>query len=152
MRSGGAAPNQPDAHINTTTTAGAPARVRTANVRPGKRVRNPQCRRLTKTRLSTTGGGQSAEAIMLPELRCTSSPEDGDVTGALAAQFEGLCRSAATDITTRFFNAAPGAVALHMVQQELQHAEAAMQSSGLPCPFEGATTPPPPHPPAAAVT
>ena len=61
--------------------------------------------------------------VMLPSLRLTSSPLRGDESAIVATEFEGLCRSAASDISMRYFSTCPGVRALRAVQDSLKWAQ-----------------------------
>ena len=86
------------------------------------------------------GEADSSDTVMLPAIRLNSEPAVDSPHADLAlavANFEGLCRAAATDISRRFFSACPGVVALEMVRRELQWAERTMREQGIWCPFAG---------------
>ena len=94
-----------------------------------------------RKRMSTTGEGQTSSHVMLPMLRMTSSPKVDDEHARAATAFEGVCRSAASDISTRFFSTLPGVRALNVVQAALKWGEEVWSSLEVesPCPFRGGT-------------
>ena len=95
-----------------------------------------------RKRLSSTGGGQCADHVMLPSMRLNSLPKADDATARAATTFEGLCRSAASDISNRFFAALPGVRALNDVQSALKWGVETWKDtlfSSRTCPFEGGT-------------
>lgn len=84
--------------------------------------------------------------VMLPALRLTSSPCMGDESAIAATEFEGLCRSAASDISMRYFSTCPGVRALRAVQDSLRWAEDqwplynnVFPEKAKTCPFLGGT-------------
>jgi hypothetical protein len=79
--------------------------------------------------------------VMLPSLRNTSKPASGDEFAIAATRFEGLCRSAASDLSNRYFASLPGVRALRAVQANLKWAEEVWASADVACecPFEGGT-------------
>lgn len=87
--------------------------------------------------MASDGSFSRGEEVMLPEIRTTSTPLADNSVAIRVARFEGLCRAAASDISTRFFNSSPGVVALGMVQENLVWAQEEMLKRGLTCPFEG---------------
>ena len=103
---------------------------------------NTQGRRhFARKRMSTTGTGQVAQHVMLPSLRLTSLPQADDAVARAATAFEGTCRSAASDISMRFFSMLPGIRALNAVRHALKWGEDvwATQDADSPCPFRGGT-------------
>lgn len=82
--------------------------------------------------------------VMLPSLRLTSCPLKDDKTAIAATKFEGLCRSAASDISLRYFSTCPGVRALRAVQDTLRWAEdqwphfnSTFHENAKSCPFRG---------------
>ena len=65
-------------------------------------------RHFARSRMAVEGGVHTAPEVMLPALRLTSTPPTDDPDATYAAKLEGLCRAAASDLSTRFFNSAPG--------------------------------------------
>ena len=65
-------------------------------------------RHFARSRMAVEGGVHTAPEVMLPVLRLTSTPPTDDPEATYAAKLEGLCRAAASDLSTRFFNSAPG--------------------------------------------
>ena len=65
-------------------------------------------RHFARSRMAVEGGVHTAPEVMLPALRLTSTPPTDDPEATYAAKLEGLCRAAASDLSTRFFNSAPG--------------------------------------------
>ena len=99
-------------------------------------------RHIARQRMSTNGAGQVAAHVMLPSLRLTSTPKADDAAAIAATEFEGVCRSAASDLSSRFFSSIPGVRALKAVQSALQWAESEWVTegeSGCRCPFRGGT-------------
>eukprot|EP00966_Prymnesium_polylepis_P021066 484954-Prymnesium_polylepis.1 len=94
-----------------------------------------------RRRMSSSGAGQTASHVMLPSTRLNSSPKAGDSAARDATRFEGVCRSAASDIANHFFGAVPGVRALNAVQAALKWAEDVWPISGIDgtCPFRGGT-------------
>ena len=64
-------------------------------------------RHFARSRMAVEGGVHTAPEVMLPALRLTSTPPTDDPDATYAAKLEGLCRAAASDLSTRFFNSAP---------------------------------------------
>ena len=90
--------------------------------------------------MSSSGTGQVAANVMLPSLRLTSTPWADDAAAKAATAFEGVCRSAASDLSCRFFSSIPGVRALKAVQSTLQWAEeewAPECATACVCPFRG---------------
>ena len=91
-----------------------------------ERLTASAARHFSKRRFVPEGHADGTTEVMLPQLRLTSTPWSDERTAVEAAAFEGLCRSAASDLSTRFFNALPGVRALELVQKALQWGEEQM--------------------------
>ena len=105
-----------------------------------KRLPKRDRRHFARKRMSSKSSGVSAH-VMLPTLRNTSSPTSGDEGAIAATNFEGLCRSAASDLSNRYFASLPGVRALRAVQANLKWAEEVWSSVDVArdCPFKGGT-------------